>query len=358
MVLTPSRALPRSRPLEMEHAPERSTALDPGRQWLGLSILLACATAAGLNPIGAAAQADAYPARVVRIVNSLSAGSSADHLNRALADGLSARLNQRVLVENRPGDGGNIAAMAVVRAPADGHVLLMASTASLAIQMTYNAGRLEYDLRKDLAPISTVAQIPNGLFVSPSLPVNTLEEFVAYAKARPRQLSCASSGVGGLLHLTCELFKTTAGLDIVHVPYKGSTAIRPDLIEGRVALLFDNIPVYVPLVQSGKLKVLAVTSPQRAPILPAVPTATELGMPALVSMGLFGLFAPLTTNPEVVGRLSRETISVLADAGLRDKLAAQGIEPAGSTPQALRDQVAAEVAKWAAVIKDAGIRKE
>jgi len=304
------------------------------------------------------AQSDAYPSRVVRIVNSLSAGSSADHLNRALADGLSARLQQRVLVDNRPGDGGNIAAMQVVRAPADGYTLLMASTASLAIQMTYNAGRLEYDLRKDLAPSTTVAQIPNGMFVTPSLPVDNLAGFVAYAKARPNQLACASSGVGGLLHLTCELFKKTAGVELVHVPYKGSTGIRPDLMEGRVALLFDNIPVYVPLVQSSKLKLLAVTSRERAAILPNVPTAAELGMPGLVSVGLFGLFAPLKTPEEVVARLSRESTAVLAEGAFRDKMLAQGIEPAGSTPQQLRTQVETEIDKWAAVIRDARIRKE
>jgi tripartite-type tricarboxylate transporter receptor subunit TctC len=304
------------------------------------------------------AQSEAYPSRVVRIVNSLSAGSSADHLNRALADGLSARLQQRVLVDNRPGDGGNIAAMQVVRAPADGYSLLMASTASLAIQMTYNAGRLEYDLRKDLAPITTVAQIPNGMFVAAALPVDSLAGFVAYAKARPNQLACASSGVGGLLHLTCELFKKTAGVELVHVPYKGSTGIRPDLMEGRVALLFDNIPVYVPLLQSGKLKLLAVTSRERAAILPNVPTAGELGMPGLVSVGLFGLFAPLRTPEEIGARLSRESTAVLGEAAFRDKMLAQGIEPAGSTPQQLRAQVENEVDKWAAVIRDAGIRME
>ena len=157
---------------------------------------------------------------------------------------------------------------------------------------------------------------------------------------------------------TCELFKKTAGLDIVHVPYKGSTAIRPDLIEGRVAALFDNIPVYVPLVQGGKVKLLAVTSPQRAAILPGVPTAAELGMPALVSMGLFGLFAPLKTSEDVVARLSRESHAVLADPVLKEKLLAQGIEPAGSTPQQLRSQVETEVAKWAGVIRDAKIAKE
>ena len=343
---------------ELARRMRRPFSIQPGR-WLACApVALLIAALYPVSPAHAQVSTETYPARVIRMINSLSAGSSADHLNRALADGISPRLNQRVIVENRPGDGGNVAAMAVVKAPADGYMLLMASTASLAIQMTYNASRLEYDLRKDLAPISKVAQIPNGLFISPTLPVDTLAAFVSYAKARPGQLSCASSGVGGLLHLTCELLKKTAGLDIVHVPYKGSTAIRPDLIEGRIALLADNVPVYVPLVQSGKLKVLAVTSPQRALVLPNVPTTTELGMPGLVSMGLFGLFAPLKTSDDIVSRLSRETVAVLRDPALREKLVKQGIEPAGSTPQELREQVDTEVNKWAGVIKDAKIDKE
>jgi len=308
--------------------------------------------------LGPAAAADFYPSRNIRVVNSLAAGSSADHLNRALADGLSARLNQRVIVENRPGDGGNIAAMAVVKAPADGYTLLMASTASLAIQMTYSAPRLEYDLRRSLAPISKVAEIPNALFVTPGLPVDSLHSFVAYVKARPGKLTCASSGVGGLLHLTCELFKKTAGLDVLHVPFKGSTAFRPELIEGRITMAFDNIPVYVPLVAAGKLRALAVTTAQRAAILPEVPTTAELGMPALLSMGLFGLFAPLNAPPDAVALLSRESVAVLRDPKVRDALVKQGVEPGGSTPQELRAQVENEVGRWARVIKDADIKPE
>jgi tripartite-type tricarboxylate transporter receptor subunit TctC len=322
-----------------------------------LSILAPAIALAGL-PGSVAAQGEAYPAKVVRIVNSLAAGSSADHLNRALADGLSARVNQRVIVENKPGDGGNIAAMTVVKAPPDGYMLLMASTASLAIQMTYSAARLEYDLRRSLAPISKVAEIPNGLFVTPVLPVDNLKAFVAYMKAKPGQYSCASAGVGGLLHLTCELFKKSAGVELLHVPYKGTTAFRPDLVEGRVTMAFDNVPVYVPLIMAGKLKVLAVTTPQRAAILPYVPTSAEAGMPGLLSMGLFGLFAPLNTSPDIVALLSRESVAILRDPSIREKLVKQGIEPGGSTPQDLRLQVENEVNRWAKVIKDADIKPE
>jgi tripartite-type tricarboxylate transporter receptor subunit TctC len=314
--------------------------------------------AAGIGLACAQVPADAYPAKPIRMINSLSAGASADNMNRVLAEGLSQRLNQRIVVENKPGDSGNIAAMATVKAVPDGYTLFMSSTASLAIQMTYAAGRLEYDIRKDLAPISSVAQIPNGLFVSPALATDSLPALVAYAKANPGKLICASAGVGGLLHLTCELFKKSAGIDLLHVPYKGTTAIRPDLMEGRVGLLFDNVPVYVPLVNAGKLRALAVTSPQRAVSLPSVPTTAELGMPGIISMGLFSLYAPPRTGETIIARLNRELVATLRDRSLRDKLILQGVEPAGGTPQELRAQVEAEVERWAAVIRETKIVKE
>ena len=177
-------------------------------------------------------------------------------------------------------------------------------------------------------------------------------------KAKPGEYSCASAGVGGLLHLTCELFKKSAGVDLLHVPYKGTTAFRPDLIEGRVTMAFDNVPVYVPLVMAGKLKVLAVTAAQRAAVLPYVPTSAEAGMPGLLSMGLFGLFAPLNAPNEVVALLSRESAAILRDPAIREKLVKQGIAPGGSTPQELRSQVENEVTRWATVIRDADIKPE
>jgi tripartite-type tricarboxylate transporter receptor subunit TctC len=314
------------------------------------------ALAAFFAPVAATHAQEAWPARVIRVVNSLSAGSSADRLNRAYADALSARVNQRVLVENRPGDGGNIAAQSVAKAPPDGYTLLLGSTATLAIQATYHAERLGYDMRRDFAPISKVAQIPNGLFAAPSLPVDDFKAFVELAKTKPGQYSCASSGVGGLLHLTCELFKKTAGVELLHVPHKGSTVFLPELMEGRITIAFDNVPVYVPLVEARKLKVFAVTTRERSAVLPNVPTTAELGMPRLESMGLFGLFAPARTPDEVVKVLSRESIEVLRQPALRELLLKQGIEPAGSSPAALREQLDDEIAKWARVLKEADIK--
>ena len=316
-----------------------------------------CAATAVLSGEMLSAHAqEVWPARPIRVVNSLSAGSSADRLNRAYADALSARLNQRVLVDNRPGDGGNIAAQSVAKSPPDGYTLLLGSTATLAIQATYHAERLGYDMRRDFAPVSKIAQIPNGLFAAPSLPVDDFKGFVALAKAKPGQFSCASSGVGGLLHLTCELFKKTAGVDLLHVPHKGSSAFLPELMEGRITIAFDNVPVYVPLVEARKLKAFAVTSRTRSAVLPNVPTTAELGMPAVESMGLFGLFAPARTPDDIVKTLSRESIEVLRQPALRDVLVKQGMEPDGSTPEALRSQLDDEITKWARVLKDADIK--
>ena len=316
----------------------------------------AAVTCIAFAALSTAQAQDVWPSRVIRVANSLAAGSSADRLNRAYADALSARLNQRVLVDNRPGDGGNIAAQSVAKAPPDGYTLLLGSTATLAIQSTYHAGRLGYDMRRDFAPVSKVAQIANGLFAAPDLPVDTFKGFVELAKAKPGYYSCASSGVGGLLHLTCELFKKTAGVDLLHVPHKGSTAFLPEIMEGRITIAFDNVPVYVPLVEARKLKALAVTTPQRSAVLPQVPTTAELGMPRLESMGLFGLFVPARTPEEVVKILSRESVEVLRQPALREQLVKQGMDVDGSSPQALREQLDAEIGKWARVIREAGIR--
>ena len=246
---------------------------------------------------GAIAQSasETYPARQIRLVTSLAPGSSGDRLARTFAEQLGEQVKQKVLVENRSGDGGNIAAVYVVKSPGDGYTLLFSSTASLAIQMVYNPSGLSYSLTRDLLPVSTVASIANGMFVTTAIEPDTLPALVREFKAKPSQYACASSGTGGLLHLTCELFKRVAGVNVLHVAYKGSTQFLPDLISGRVALAFDNVPVYVPMVNAGKLKVLGVTSAKRVAVLPYVPTTAELGMPQLESSGLFGLLAPLKT---------------------------------------------------------------
>ncbi len=304
----------------------------------------------------ALAQERAYPTKVVRFVTSLATGSSADAFGRAITDQLTRRLNQSFIMDPRPGAGGNLAADTVAKAAPDGHTLLMSSVASNAINASYYSS-LSYDFRKDFAPIIKFGQIANGLFVGPGLPANNLHELTALLKASPGKYTCASSGTGGLLHLTCEMYKKAAGLDLLHVPYKGAT-YSPDLIAGRVTLVFDNIPVYVPLVHAGKIKILAVTTNTRAQVLPNVPTAMESGLPTMDSRGLFGLLAPAGTPNDIIQLLNREITAVLRDPAMRERLIAQGIEPDTSTPEGLRDLIQSEITKWARVIKDADIKPE
>lgn len=304
----------------------------------------------------ARAQDRAYPVKVVRFITSLATGSGADTFGRAVAEQLTRRLNQSVIIEPRPGAGGNIAAETVAKAAPDGYTLLMSSVASNAINATYYSS-LNYDFRKDFSPVSKFGQIANGLFVGPDIPANNLAEFTAMIKAAPGKYSCASSGTGGLLHLTCELYKKAAGLNVLHVAYKGAT-YSPDIMAGRVTMVFDNIPAYIPLVQAGKMKILAVTTTVRSPVLPNVPTAVESGLPTLISQGLFGLLAPAGTPNEIVQLLNREVGAVLNDAALRERLLKLGIEPEASSPDGLRDLIQSEIAKWARVIKEADIRQE
>ncbi len=301
----------------------------------------------------AQAQDGTYPTKGIRFITSLSSGSGGDTFARSVAEQLSRRLNQSVIVEPKPGAGGNIAAEAVAKAAPDGYTLLMSSVASNAINATYYSS-LNYDYRKDFAPISKFGQIANGLFVGPGIPANNLAEFTAMIKAAPGKYSCASSGTGGLLHLTCELYKKAAGLDILHVPYKGAR-FSPDIMSGRITMVFDNIPAHVPLVRAGKIKILVVTTTVRSPVLPDVPTAIESGLPALVSQGLFGLLAPAATPNEIVQLLNREVGNVLNDPALRDRLLKIGIEPEATSPEGLRDLIESEITKWAQVIKEAKI---
>lgn len=321
--------------------------------------IAACAAACATTmfcPTVSQAQERAYPTKVVRFITSLATGSSADMFGRTVADALTRRLNQSVIVDPRPGAGGNLAAETVARAAPDGYMLLMSSVASNAINSVYYTN-LTYDFRKDFAPISRFGAIPNGLFVGPNLPANNLNELTALLKAAPGKHNCASSGAGGLLHLTCEMYKKAAGVDVVHVPYKGATFV-PDLVSGRITLVFDNIPVYVPQVQGGKLKAIVVTAATRSPALPNVPTAIESGLPGFESRGLFGLLAPAGTPNEIIQLLNREIGAVLREPAIREKLIQQGIEPEPGTPEALRDLINSEITKWGRVMKDADIKPE
>ena len=321
---------------------------------MGLGI---AALSAALIAAPALAQ-ERFPAKPVKFIISQTAGSGGDAFARSIAEPLARRVNQAVVVDPRPGAGGNLAAEIVAKSAPDGYNLLHGSLSSLAIAVSYYKS-LNYDVRRDFVAITKTGQIANALVVGAGVPANNINELTAMIKAAaPGKYTCASGGVGGLLHLTCELYKKAANVDVLHVPYKGTQFFLPDLMVGQTTLAFDTLPIYIGQAKAGKVKILAVTSPTRSQILPEVQTAAEAGLPALVSVALYGLFAPVKTPPEVLQLLQREVSISLNDTALKEKLLGQGIEIEPSTPEALRDLLQAEIAKWARVIKDAGITPE
>jgi tripartite-type tricarboxylate transporter receptor subunit TctC len=308
-----------------------------------------------LAALSAAAQS--YPARPVRLIAPFPPGGGVDVVSRTVGEKLGARLGQTIVVDNRPGAGATLGTSIAAKATPDGYTLLCAPVIGLAIAHAYHR-KLDYDLRRDFAPVTKIGFGTVVLVVPPKLGVGSVKELIALAKAKPGQLSFASSGIGGLIHLTGELFKQQAGVNILHVPYKGTTQLLPDLIDGRVSLAIDSLPAHIPHIQAGRLKALGVARKTRSAQLPEVPTMTEAGLPGFESYTDYALYAPAGTPKPIVAVLNKETNAVLLLADLRAKLAGLGIEIAGSTPDALGAEVASEVARWTKVIQDAGIKQE
>ncbi|HEX7890478.1 MAG TPA: tripartite tricarboxylate transporter substrate binding protein [Ramlibacter sp.] len=300
------------------------------------------------------AQAQTWPSRPLRIVVPFAPGGSTDIFARLVGDRLATALGQPVVIDNKPGAGGNIGADAVAKAPADGYTLLMATTGVMAINnaMYKNPG---YDAEKDLKPVIYIASITNVLIVPADSPLKSVDDVVAAAKAAPGKLSFASSGSGASTHMSAELFRLMTGTNLLHIPYKGSGQAMPDVISGRVSMMFENMPGAVGHIKGGKVKVLAVTGLQRTPALPDVKTVAESGVPGYESLSWSGIAAPAATPPEVVARLNREINAILAQPDMRQKLAEQGAEAVGGTPEAFSEHIARERVKWAKVVREAGI---
>ncbi len=318
-------------------------------------ISFALLTTAG-SVIAAAPAAPQYPTKPIRVIAAFPAGGGVDIVARALSERLSARLGQSVVVDNRPGAGTTIGTELAVKSAPDGYTLLVGPIGSALIAQIYY--RKDFDMRRDLVFISKIGYGTIVLAVSPGLGVTSVKELIALAKTKPGQLTFASSGNGSNIHLTGEMFKQRAGLDIVHVPYKGSALMLPDLIEGRVSMALDSMPAHLPHIKSGRLRALAVASLKRTPQLPDVPTMIEAGMPGFQSNTDYALFAPANTPKEIVARLNLETIAVLDMADLKARLATIGIEVSGSTPEIMRAEVFADFDKWAKVLKDGNIKHE
>ncbi|MFO1324915.1 MAG: tripartite tricarboxylate transporter substrate binding protein [Burkholderiales bacterium] len=303
------------------------------------------------------AQAPAWPSRPLRMVVPFPPAGATDILGRTLAQKLSEALGQPVVVENKPGAGGSIGSDAVAKAPPDGYTLLMATTSTHSVGPSLNP-KLPYNAERDFTPVVWVANATNILLVTPALPVKNTAELVAYAKANPGKVNYASSGNGTIVHLTAELFASTAGVSLTHVPYKGTALAVTDLMNGQVSILFDSLVSGMPHVKSGKLKALGVTGAKRSALVPDLPTIAESGVPGFVSDTWFGVFVPAGTPREIVQRLNAEINRILAMPDFREKLETLGAEPVGGTPEQFAAEVRSETAKWARVIREAGIKLE
>ena len=313
-----------------------------------LAAIALCALA-----LGAAAQDD-YPYKPVHIIVPFAPGGSTDVVARILADKLGAELKQNFVVENRAGAGGNIGADVVAHAPPDGYTLLMGTTGVLAINK-YLYKDMHFDPDRDLVPVSYTSLITNILVVNPQVPARTVAELLKLAREKPNALTFASSGAGSSTHLSGELFKSMAGVDILHVPYKGSSQALVDVMAGQVTMLFDNAPSSMPFIEQGKLRALAVTSTKRLPNLPDVPTIDEAGVKGYESLSWSGISAPAGTPRRVIDKLNAAIEQILRDPDVKQRFAALGVEPVGGPPEAFARHIRAESEKWGRVVKAANI---
>jgi tripartite-type tricarboxylate transporter receptor subunit TctC len=303
-----------------------------------------------------AANAQSFPSKPIKMVVPFPAGGTVDFFARVVSTKLSESLGQPVLVENRAGAGGNIAVAAVVKSAPDGYTLLMGSEIVAINTSLYS--RLSYDPLKDLAPITLVGTVPNILIVNPALPANSVKELIALAAKSPGKISFASTGQGTSSHLSSELFKLMANVDITHIPYKGGPPAVADLIGGQVNMMFINMPTGIGHVKSGKARILAVSSLRRVSQLPEVPTVDQAGLKGYDTQAWSGLYAPAGTPPEVIAKLNAEVVKILKMPAVREQLAAQGAEPVGDSPEEFARFMRDEIAKWAKLIKISGAKVE
>ena len=316
---------------------------------------LRAAFAAAILSCAPAALAQPYPAKPVKIVVPFAAGGAVDILTRVLADKLAPALGQQVVVEPVVGAGGNIGSAAVAKAAPDGYTLLMATTGT----HTINPGlykSMPFDAVKDFAPITLVASVPNILVVHPDVPAKSVAELVALAKSQPGKMNFASFGHGTSNHLSGELFKSVAGVEVVHVPYKSAPQAVLEIVGGQVNFAFVNAPLALPQVRAGKLRALAVTGAKRSPAVPDLPTMAEAGLPEFVVESWYGLMAPAGTPEPVIRKVRDETLKVLARPDLVEAFAKQGADVVTSTPQEFARMVASEKARWAEVIRRSGAK--
>ena len=298
----------------------------------------------------------AYPDKPIHIVVTFTTGGAPDILARLIGERLQASWGQSVIVDNKPGAGGNTGADAVAKAPPDGYTIVVGTVGTHSINGALYT-KMPYDMVKDFTPVTLLATTPNMLVVHNGVPAKTLPEFIALGK-KEGKMSFASSGSGTSIHVSGELFKSMTGIDMEHIPYKGRASAIPDLLGGRVTMMFDNMPSSLPLVKEGKLRALGVTSAQRSPAAPEIPTLAEAGLPGFEAVSWFALFAPANTPKPIVDKLQGEVAKIIKSPEVSKKLAEIGLDPVGSTPEALATYQRSEIVKWAKVVKDSGAKAE
>lgn len=318
--------------------------------------LRAClALVAGMASFSAAA--DEFPTRAVTIISPYQAGGTSDIIARVTAQKLSETWHQAVLVDNRPGANGAIGVMAMVRAPADGYTLLATASSGLTLNPLVFP-TLAYDVNRDLAPISGTGEVANVLVAYPGVPATTVSELIALARAKPGALSYGSQGTGSNGHVIGEMFRQRAGIELLHVPYKGSAPALNDLLGGQIQLMFDNLPASLPLIRAGKLRAIAVTTAERNPLLPEVPTIAESGLPGFDATAWFAILSAKAVSPERRADIERAVLAAIRSPDSRERLAAAGVNVAAEGADALAARIARETVMWKDVVEKAKIRAE
>lgn len=316
-------------------------------------VLSALATVLATAFAAPVAQAETFPARPIRIVVGFPTGGAPDTLARIVSEKISPSWGQPVVVDNKPGAGGNIGAEAVARAPGDGYTLALGTVGTHSINGAVYS-KLPYDMVKDFAPVILLATTPNVLVVHPGVPAKTTAELIALAKSKPGALTFGTPGIGTSPHVAGELFNTMAGVKITHVPYKGRAMAIPDLLGGHITMMFDNLPSALPVIKEGKLRALGVTSLKRSASAPDIPTLAEQGLNGFQADSWFAIFVPATTPKDVVAKLNTELNRIFTLPDVQAKLKTLGLDPVLGTPEALASFQKAEIAKWAKVVKDSG----
>jgi tripartite-type tricarboxylate transporter receptor subunit TctC len=326
------------------------------RLWMSMAGgLVAAAFASTAFAQTAASGAGVYPNRTIRFIVGFAPGGSTDIVARLIAQDLGKNTGQQVLVDNRTGAGGIIATEILAKSPPDGYTIFACSTGTFAIQ-PFMFSKLPYNLEKDVIPVTQTGSLPYIVVVHPSLPVKNVKELIAFAKPRPGQLNYASSGIGTGSHLSAAYFNTAAGIDMIHVPYKGTGQAMGDLLGGQVVLMMDQVVSSLPHVKTGKLKMLGISSSKRFPTLPDVPTVAESGVPGFDAVSWAGVCVPGGTPKDVINKLQQEIAKVLHAPNLKTRLLNDGIEPIGSTPEQFLEHTKKEAVKWGKVVKDTGAK--